>query len=118
MPVLVINSGSSSVKYQLIELPSGKRLQGGKFERIAEAGGEFSSHREALQRIVSEIGELPVEAVGHRSISTNEMPAISHQFRTSSSVAAKFWCRSSKKELVTRGQHFRLTFQFLVVTWF
>lgn len=68
MPVLVINSGSSSVKYQLFDMPSGQRLSGGKFERIGEAGGEFSSHREALQRIVSETSEMPVEAVGHRVV--------------------------------------------------
>lgn len=39
MKVLVINTGSSSIKYQLIHMPDGRVLSGGLVERIGEATG-------------------------------------------------------------------------------
>ncbi|MCD0482997.1 acetate kinase [Streptacidiphilus sp. ASG 303] len=37
--MLVLNSGSSSVKYQLLDMADGRRLAGGLAERIGESGG-------------------------------------------------------------------------------
>lgn len=39
--VLVINSGSSSVKYQLLDMADGRRLAGGLAERIGEGAGRL-----------------------------------------------------------------------------
>ena len=39
-PVLVINSGSSSFKYQLIDMDTERTLASGLVERIGEAVGE------------------------------------------------------------------------------
>lgn len=39
--VLVLNAGSSSVKYQLIDMLDGARLAAGLVERIGEAGGRL-----------------------------------------------------------------------------
>jgi acetate kinase len=95
MKVLVINSGSSSIKYQLFEMPAGKVMAAGAVERIGEAmashrhrdgsGVETSTvmhvadHREGLQRIgtvmketgaVSDLSEL--SAIGHRVVHGGE----------------------------------------------
>jgi acetate kinase len=95
MKVLVINSGSSSIKYQLFGMPAGKVMAAGAVERIGEAealhrhrdsdGSETSrvmpvaDHREGLQHIgillkksgaVSDLSEL--SAIGHRVVHGGE----------------------------------------------
>jgi acetate kinase len=50
-PILVINSGSSSIKYQLIDAGSGDRRASGLIERIGEP----------LGRIVHQVGEIRTE---------------------------------------------------------
>ena len=95
MKVLVINAGSSSIKYQLFEMPAGKVMAAGAVERIGEAmashrhrdgsGVETSTvmhvadHREGLQRIgtvmketgaASDLSEL--SAIGHRVVHGGE----------------------------------------------
>ena len=92
MKILVINSGSSSIKYQLFEMPSENVLCSGLVERIGfedasvhyRANGNkrkqslpILDHRTGLEKIVEilldhEIGVLnstdEVEAVGHRVV--------------------------------------------------
>ena len=65
MAVLVLNSGSSSVKYQLIDPADGRRLAGGVVEEVAD-------HERALAEIITELGEAPVEAIGHRVVHGGE----------------------------------------------
>jgi acetate kinase len=98
-PVLVINCGSSSVKYQVLAMGDERAMAGGLFERIGEAGSRLShwvasphgeksesvrelaaeNHREALGRIGSALREsgllAPGErlaAVGHRVVHGGE----------------------------------------------
>lgn len=88
--VLVLNSGSSSLKYQLVEPESGKSLFSGIVERIGEESstaklkyqgspisreGRVADHEAALRLafdLVAEAGEsianLGVVAVGHRVV--------------------------------------------------
>ena len=47
--VLVINSGSSSLKYQLIEPDSGRSLADGIVERIGEPSSPVADHDAALR---------------------------------------------------------------------
>jgi acetate kinase len=64
--VLVLNAGSSSLKYEVIALPDASRLLSGHVEEIAD--GEFGP---ALDRVVHEIdreGIAPLSAVGHRVV--------------------------------------------------
>ena len=63
MHVLVLNSGSSSVKYQLVDADTGERLAGGIVEGVVD-------HRAALREVVEAIGRLdqPVDAIGHRVV--------------------------------------------------
>jgi acetate kinase len=66
MRVLVLNSGSSSVKYQLIESATGERLAGGIVEEVAD-------HRAALRSVIDTVGEHgggrgSIDAIGHRVV--------------------------------------------------
>ena len=67
--VLVLNVGSSSVKYQLFEMPSEAVIAKGHKDRIGVTGGDYPSHDEALAEIVSELpGDVAIEIVGHRVV--------------------------------------------------
>jgi acetate kinase len=88
--VLVLNAGSSSLKYQLIDPGDGTRLAVGVVERIGEAGStiehevggttterrvELASHQEALTTVMALLDEVGprlddagVLAVGHRVV--------------------------------------------------
>ena len=67
--ILVVNSGSSSVKYQVIELPSEQVIDKGQRDRVGISGGDFANHTEALADIFSTLPEgLTITAVGHRVV--------------------------------------------------
>lgn len=65
MRVLVLNTGSSSVKYQLIDAESEQRLAGGVVEEVTD-------HAEALAAIGDELADAAVDAVGHRVVHGGE----------------------------------------------
>ncbi|MFK8849176.1 acetate kinase [Streptomyces sp. Ac-502] len=89
--VLVLNSGSSSVKYQLLDMQDGSRLAVGLVERIGEetsrlshtplaAGGEkrerearIADHEEALKAVAD---ELSADGLG---LDSPELAAIGHR---------------------------------------
>ncbi|MEU9521350.1 acetate kinase [Streptomyces sp. NPDC048224] len=87
--VLVLNSGSSSVKYQLIDMHDGQRLAVGLVERIGEeasrlkhtpAGGEsrewngaVPDHEAALKAVAAEL------AKDGRGLDSAELAAIGHR---------------------------------------
>lgn len=63
--VLVVNSGSSSLKYQLFDMATETRLAKGLVERIG-AGGP-ADHAEALKQVVADLGNpTDIDAIGHR----------------------------------------------------
>ncbi|MFH1281612.1 MAG: acetate/propionate family kinase, partial [Candidatus Omnitrophota bacterium] len=66
MKILVINSGSSSIKYKLFDMPSEGLVKKGVIEHIGEKGSKFSNHYAGLRIILEEI--KLVEAVGHRVV--------------------------------------------------
>lgn len=88
--VLVLNAGSSSVKYQLIHTETGERFATGLIERIGEAVGSLThrareqlverkllvaDHAAAFEQLVSafaetgiDLAELSLAAVGHRVV--------------------------------------------------
>ncbi len=72
--VLVINSGSSSVKYKLFEFPSQSVLAKGVIERIGEEGSGIADHKEGILAVLSEIEDERNEifAVGHRVVHGGE----------------------------------------------
>ncbi len=96
MKILVINSGSSSIKYQLFDMPAGKVLAKGSVQRIGEDEGEVTlefegrkvretqpvaDHAAGLEcvvRLLTDGEDAPVEsvkeigAVGHRVVHGGE----------------------------------------------
>jgi acetate kinase len=72
--VLVLNSGSSSVKYQLLDMADEERLASGVVERIGEPGGA-ADHAQALREAAAELDgrglgldSHQLAAVGHRVV--------------------------------------------------
>jgi acetate kinase len=96
MKVLVINSGSSSIKYQLLVMPEGTVLAAGAVERIGEAGkchhvrqddgntveiaaDDVNDHRGGLEHIIATLTASGVVtklselfAIGHRVVHGGE----------------------------------------------
>ena len=73
--VLVINSGSSSLKYQLIQPDSDKSLADGIVERIGERSSPVADHEAALRLAFDQLSEAGIDlktcglaAVGHRVV--------------------------------------------------
>ena len=73
--VLVINSGSSSLKYQLVDPDSGVARATGNVERIGEASSPVRDHDAALRQAFDtlsdqgiDLGACGLVAVGHRVV--------------------------------------------------
>ena len=88
--VLVINSGSSSLKYQLFDMAKGERLAKGLVERIGCGGPK--DHTEALKKVVADLGDAAkdVDAIGHRVLHGAEV------FKDSVKVDAKVLAKLDK----------------------
>ncbi len=71
--VLVVNSGSSSLKYQLFDMKSETRLAKGLVERIGAGGPK--NHAEALKKVVADLGDQAkgIDAIGHRILHGGEV---------------------------------------------
>ena len=74
-PVLVLNAGSSSLKYQLLVPESGEVSASGVIERIGESGSDVADHAAALQSVRARLADdgvdldaVPLRAVGHRVV--------------------------------------------------
>ncbi|CAA9301172.1 MAG: Acetate kinase [uncultured Friedmanniella sp.] len=74
-PVLVLNAGSSSLKYQLLEPGSGAVRARGTVERIGEEGSGVADHHAAVEQMSAELADAGVDlasagvrAVGHRVV--------------------------------------------------
>lgn len=64
MNVLVINAGSSSVKYRLVASETAAVLLDGKVERV----GAGKSYGDAFAEVVAAVGGTAIDAVGHRVV--------------------------------------------------
>jgi len=70
--VLVINAGSSSLKYQLFDMTKGERLAKGLVERIGCGGPK--DHTAALKSVVEALGcPKDIDAIGHRVLHGGEV---------------------------------------------
>lgn len=70
MKILVINSGSSSIKYQLFDMPGQKVITKGRIEHIGEKGSFVKDHYTGLKLILNKIEK--VSCVGHRVVHGGE----------------------------------------------
>jgi acetate kinase len=73
--VLVINSGSSSLKFQLLDPDSGVERAGGGIQQIGEPSSRAADHEEALRLAFQQLAESGIDlkscdllAVGHRVV--------------------------------------------------
>jgi acetate kinase len=72
-PVLVLNAGSSSLKYQLVVPETGNVLAKGLIEKIGEGGSDVADHTQAMHVVADQLAEAGVDlatvrAVGHRVV--------------------------------------------------
>lgn len=75
MKILVLNAGSSSIKYQVFGMDEQQVLVGGLIDRIGETGSEMASHHDALARIIQHVqsaGITGIDAIGHRVVHGGE----------------------------------------------
>ncbi len=66
MKVLVINSGSSSIKYKFFDMPQETLISKGALEHIGEENSSIQNHQEGLKAILQKIDG--VSLVGHRVV--------------------------------------------------
>ncbi|MEI6631832.1 MAG: acetate kinase [bacterium] len=66
MNILVINSGSSSIKYKLFQMPQESLVLKGAIEHIGEEGSRIQDHYTGLKIILGKV--RGVQAVGHRVV--------------------------------------------------
>ncbi|MFA4843204.1 MAG: acetate kinase [Candidatus Omnitrophota bacterium] len=66
MKILVINCGSSSIKYKLFSMPKEKLISKGLIEHIGETGSRIQGHFTGLKVILGKVNS--VDAVGHRVV--------------------------------------------------
>ncbi|MHA7175247.1 acetate kinase [Arthrobacter sp. Sr24] len=76
MRVLVINSGSSSLKYQVRDTDTNEVAANGLIDRIGEGAGGPADHGEAMNQVAAalegELAQKPLDAVGHRVVHGGE----------------------------------------------
>lgn len=90
MKILVLNAGSSSIKFQLLQLPSEHRVCSGLVERIGEDDavisyqtattkrtetGAIKTHKEGLEKVITLLLNAQIGVVGH----IDEVDAIGHR---------------------------------------
>ncbi|MCG8610878.1 MAG: acetate/propionate family kinase [Pseudomonadales bacterium] len=68
MNILVVNCGSSSVKYQVVSTQTEAVLLEGLIERV----GETCSYEEAFQQLLAQADHIELHAVGHRVVHGGE----------------------------------------------
>lgn len=70
MKILVINGGSSSIKYKFFDMPQESLISKGLIEHIGEEGSRIKNHRAGLKIILEKIN--CVSLVGHRVVHGGE----------------------------------------------
>jgi acetate kinase len=67
--IFVVNSGSSSIKYQLLDIESERVTLDGIVERIGEAGSDVPDHETGMRQVLDKLGSAHnIAAVGHRVV--------------------------------------------------
>jgi len=71
-PILVINSGSSSLKYQLIDMLTEDVLAQGFIERVSDHGVAFAQMMTEIASSRPQLANVQPIAVGHRVVHGGE----------------------------------------------
>src|SRR5882672_7362706 len=68
MLVLVANLGSTSFKFKLLNMErNGETIARGGYERIGQAGSEFATHADVIEKILADLPEQP-DAIGFKAV--------------------------------------------------
>ena len=70
MRVFVVNSGSSSIKFQLVDAVTEQVVLSGLLERIGQPGGDAADHAAGMRLVLDRLGDetASIAAVGHRVV--------------------------------------------------
>lgn len=70
MRVFVVNSGSSSIKYQLVDVVTEQVVLSGLLERLGQPGGDAVDHVAGMRVVLDRLGSeaASIAAVGHRVV--------------------------------------------------
>lgn len=70
MRVFVVNSGSSSIKYQLVDVVTEQVVLAGLLERLGQPGGDAVDHVAGMRVVLERLGSeaASIAAVGHRVV--------------------------------------------------
>lgn len=67
--IFVVNSGSSSIKYQLVDLETEQSVLSGLLERVGEPGSDIPDHEAGMRKVLATLGTgHEIVAVGHRVV--------------------------------------------------
>ena len=67
--IFVVNSGSSSIKYQLVDLDTEQAVLSGLLERVGEPGSGIPDHEAGMRKVLATLGtDHEIAAVGHRVV--------------------------------------------------
>jgi acetate kinase len=67
--IFVVNSGSSSIKYQLVDLGTETAVLSGLLERVGEPGSGIPDHEAGMRQVLATLGtDHEIAAVGHRVV--------------------------------------------------
>ena len=67
--IFVVNSGSSSIKYQLVDVETEEVALSGLIERIGEPGSSVADHEDGMRQVLDRLGLAEqIVAVGHRVV--------------------------------------------------
>ena len=68
MNVLVINVGSTTLKYACLNPHTGARLCDGLIDRIGQPGGDAPTHQQAAETALQQVQHLEYGMIGHRIV--------------------------------------------------
>lgn len=67
--IFVVNSGSSSIKYQLVDVETEEAVLSGLIEKIGEPGSDVPDHEAGMRKVLDSLGTgHDIAAVGHRVV--------------------------------------------------
>lgn len=68
LAILVLNVGSTSLKYAVVEPLTGAKSIRGLVDRIGQLGGDAGCYEEAIERMLHDVDMGAIDAVGHRVV--------------------------------------------------